>query len=122
MQSLGLDLSPPAKKTKTSTRHGPEIGAQMDATTYMYKRNLKQLWKEESKAIKNKSAIKVLVRETTSNRKRWIAMDRPSLEVVVQVFPSLREYDYVSSDVFSEFCVRAVLNAASTHLCLSVHG
>ncbi len=24
---------------------------------------------------------------------------------VVQVFPSLREYEYVSSDVFSEFCV-----------------
>ena len=93
---LGLDVgsAPPPKKKMRVVFHGVEAAPQMDHASY--ERHLKQLEKEESKSVKNRTAIRVLMRETSMNRRKWITEDRPAVRDVIRTFPSLKEYEYVS--------------------------
>lgn len=79
---------------KKSARHGPDAATEMDTSTYA--RHMQQLKKEESKAIKNRAAVQVLMRETSSSRRKWILEDRPPVEEVLLAFSSLQEYEHVS--------------------------
>lgn len=74
----------------------------LDAVTL--ERCLVQLGKEESKSVKDRSAISTLMRETYVNRRNWIVTDRPGVKEVLELYPSLGNYDSVSIKIIT--CVQ----------------
>ena len=45
---------------------------------------------------KNRDSVKILMRETASNRCRWIVTDHPSVSEVREKFPNIFDFDIVS--------------------------
>lgn len=117
---LGI-MAPPPKRMKKSANHGSEpTRCEMDADSYV--RHVRQLEKEEPKTITNRSAIKSLMKETSSNRRKWIVLDRPPVSEILQVFPSLKEYDYVNcSKYIFYFWVQNTCTYSYNQLSLHIH-
>jgi len=93
--SSGLTFTPPAKRKKPdSPHHGLGYGSEI-LDTQTYEGHQTQLTKQLNRPIQNKLAIASLMAETAANRRKWILVERPSVKVVTNKFPPLKEFDLV---------------------------
>ena len=92
-----VGVQPPSKKKKVTVtdNHGFEVASSnLDAVTL--ERCITRLSNETSKSLKDRSAIRVLMKETYSSRRNWIVNDRPPLREILEVYPPLKDFESVS--------------------------
>ena len=95
----GLEFGLPTRKAEKSLKASfhpiPQVSGKLldDAT---YGRHRATLEKKQKKTTKSQSTITSLMRETCSNRRKWITEDMPSVAEVVNEFPQLKTYAIVS--------------------------
>lgn len=66
--SLGLgDLAPPTKKRRMASNHGQGSITELDPETYS--RHIKQLEREGAKSVKNRAAVRALMRDIFEQKK-----------------------------------------------------
>ena len=87
---------PKVNEKKKNSVHASSVtpGKLLDDKTFQ--RHKLALAKEAKKGTKNRDSVKILMRETSSNRRRWIVTEHPSVSEVREEFPNIFDFGIVS--------------------------
>lgn len=87
----GLEFMPPARKGKCTLNHNWSVDSGRSIDEATYKRHKTALSHQQST-----ESILILMKETATNRREWIKKDRPTIKVILEEFPCLKDYTVVS--------------------------